>query len=213
MSYFDFTSFEASFYHHIKYVLGKKNEDATKLDLMNAVSSAVGKYLMDISFETNQRYRDNASKRLYYLSMEFLIGRLLSNNLMNLGIYDKCAGFLKKIGYDLEELVEEEQHPSLGNGGLGRLAACFLDSMASLDMPGFGYGINYDYGLFKQIIVNGYQKENPDYWPNRSSPWLIKRSGNKCMIPIYGKIEDTKDIEGEYNPMWTDWKPSYRQAP
>ncbi|MCD4721089.1 MAG: glycogen/starch/alpha-glucan phosphorylase [Desulfobacula sp.] len=206
MSYFDFTSFEASFYHHIKYVLGKKIEDATKLDLMNAVSSAVGKYLMDISFETNQRYRDNASKRLYYLSMEFLIGRLLSNNLMNLGIYDKCARFLKKIGYDLEELVEEEQHPSLGNGGLGRLAACFLDSMASLDMPGFGYGINYDYGLFKQVIVNGYQREKPDYWPNRSSPWLIRRSGNKCMIPIYGKIEDTKDMDGEYNPMWTDWK-------
>jgi starch phosphorylase len=206
MSYFDFTSFEVSFYHYIKYVLGKKIEDTTKLDLMNAVSSAVGKYLMDISFDTNLRYRTNDSKRLYYLSMEFLIGRLLSNNLLNLGIYDKCAALLGKKGIDLEELVEQERHPALGNGGLGRLAACFLDSMASLDMPGFGYGINYDYGLFKQVIVNGYQKEKPDYWPNHSSPWLVRRSGNKCMIPIYGKIEDTMDMNGEYNPMWTDWK-------
>jgi starch phosphorylase len=206
MSYFDFTGFEASIYHHIKYGLGKKIEEVSKFDLMNAVSVAVGKYLMDIRFETNQRYQENDAKRLYYLSMEFLIGRLLSNNLLNLGIYDKCAVFLRKLGYDLEELVAEEQHPALGNGGLGRLAACFLDSLASLDMPGFGYGINYDYGLFQQVIVNGYQKEKPDYWPNQSSPWLIRRSGNKCMVPIYGKIEDTKDMDGEYNPMWTGWK-------
>jgi len=206
MSYFDFTSFEVSFHHYIKYVLGKKIEYATKFDLMNAVSSAVGKYLMDIRFETNQRYKENDPKRLYYLSMEFLVGRLLSNNLLNLGIYDHCAVFLRKQGIDLETLVDEERHPSLGNGGLGRLAACFLDSMASLNMPGFGYGINYDYGLFKQVIVNGYQKEKPDYWPNHSSPWLVRRSGIKTMIPIYGRIEDTKDMDGEYNPMWTDWK-------
>ncbi|WP_300462691.1 glycogen/starch/alpha-glucan phosphorylase [Desulfobacula sp.] len=206
MSYFDFTGFEASIYHHIKYGLGKKIDEVSKFDLMNAVSIAVGKYLMDIRFETNQRYQEKDAKRLYYLSMEFLIGRLLSNNLLNLGIYDKCAVFLKKLGYDLEELVAEEQHPALGNGGLGRLAACFLDSLASLDMPGFGYGINYDYGLFQQVIVNGYQKEKPDYWPNQSSPWLIRRSGNKCMVPIYGKIEDSKDMDGEYNPMWTGWK-------
>lgn len=206
MSYFDFTSFEVSFQHHIKYVLGKKIEYASKHDLMNAVSSSVGKYLIDLRFETNERYQDNKAKRLYYLSMEFLIGRLLSNNLLNLGIYDQTSAFLRKQGIDLEEIVDEEQHPALGNGGLGRLAACFLDSMATLDMPGFGYGINYDYGLFRQVIVNGYQKEKPDYWPNHSSPWLIHRAGNKCMIPIYGKIEDTKDMDGGYNPMWTDWK-------
>lgn len=206
MSYFDFTGFEVSFSHHIKYTLGKKMEDASKFDLMNAISSAVNKYLIDISFETNKRYRDNDSKRLYYLSMEFLIGRLLSSNLLNLRIHDQTALFLKKLGIDLEQLLDEERDPALGNGGLGRLAACFLDSMASLDMPGFGYGINYDYGLFKQVIVNGYQKEKPDYWPNRLSPWLVRRSGNKCMIPIYGKIEDTRDTKGEYNPMWTDWK-------
>lgn len=206
MPYFDFSSFEASFHDHIKYVLGKKIEDASRLDLLNAISAAVKKYLVDISFETNERYQKNDAKRLSYISMEFLIGRLLSNNLLNLGIYDSCSRFLKKMGYDLKDLVDEERDPALGNGGLGRLAACYLDSMATLDMPGFGYGINYDYGLFRQIIVNGYQQEKPDYWPNQSSPWLIRRSGHQYMIPIYGKVEASNDMDGEYNPMWTDWK-------
>lgn len=206
MSYFDFAGFNASFIHYIKYILGKKIDQASDTDLMNAVSFAIKKILLDISFETEERYESKDCKRLYYISMEFLIGRLLSNNLLNLGIYDKTAQFLLKNGIDLERIINEEKHPALGNGGLGRLAACFLDSMASLDMPGFGYGINYDYGLFKQIIVNGYQKERPDYWPNRNSPWLIRQSGNKFMIPIYGRIEDSKDMEGEYNPIWTDWQ-------
>ncbi|MBT3178678.1 MAG: glycogen/starch/alpha-glucan phosphorylase [Desulfobacula sp.] len=206
MSYFDFTSFERAFHHHIKYVLGKKIEEASRLDLLNAVSAAVNKYLMDISFETKERYRQNDAKRLYYMSMEFLVGRLLSNNLINLGIYKPCARFLKKLGFDLEDLVDEEKDPALGNGGLGRLAACFLDSLASLDMPGFGYGINYDYGLFKQVIVNGYQQEKPDYWPNLSSPWLIRRSDACYMIPIYGKIEEMHDHTGDYDPKWINYK-------
>lgn len=205
MAYFDFSGFEIAFHNHIKYVLGKRLQETSRLDLINAISAAVSRYLMDISFETDDRYRREDAKRLYYLSMEFLIGRLLSNNLINLGIYDACALFLKKQGIDLESLLDEEKDPSLGNGGLGRLAACYLDAMANLDMPGFGYGINYDYGLFKQVIVNGYQQEKPDYWPNRSSPWLIQRSGQKYLIPIYGKVEDSEDFEGEYNPMWTEW--------
>ncbi|WP_024336437.1 glycogen/starch/alpha-glucan phosphorylase [Desulfotignum balticum] len=203
MAYFDFTSFEVSFQQYVKYVLGKPLDEATKNDQLNAVCYAVGKYLMDIHFDTRKRYEKNKAKQVYYLSMEFLIGRLLSNNLLNLGIFDPCARFLKKQGIDLETLVEEEQDPALGNGGLGRLAACFLDSMASLDMPGYGYGINYDYGLFRQTIVNGYQQERPDYWPNRSSPWLIRRSEEKYVLPIYGKIEERQDKNGHYKPMWT----------
>ncbi|MFN2436639.1 MAG: glycogen/starch/alpha-glucan phosphorylase [Desulfotignum sp.] len=203
MTYFDFTSFEVSFQQYVKYVLGKPVSEATQKDQLNAVSYAVGKYLMDIHFDTRNRYEKNNVKQVYYLSMEFLIGRLLSNNLLNLGIFDPCARFLKKQGIDLEQLVEEEQDPALGNGGLGRLAACFLDSMASLDMPGYGYGINYDYGLFRQEIVKGYQQERPDYWPNRSSPWLIRRSGEKYVLPIYGKIEERQDKKGRYHPAWT----------
>jgi starch phosphorylase len=202
MTYFDFTSFEVSFEQYVKYVLGKPLNEATQKDQLNAVCYAVGKYLMDIHFDTRKRYEKNNVKQVYYLSMEFLIGRLLSNNLLNLGIFDACARFLKKQGMDLEKLVEEEQDPALGNGGLGRLAACFLDSMASLDMPGYGYGINYDYGLFRQIIANGYQRERPDYWPNRSSPWLIRHSGGRYMLPIYGKIEERQNENGHYTPKW-----------
>ncbi|WP_035239135.1 glycogen/starch/alpha-glucan phosphorylase [Desulfobacter vibrioformis] len=205
MSYFDFSNFETSFNNYIKYILGKQPEYASKNDQLNAVSYAVGKYLMDIGYDTQKRYQENDAKRLHYLSLEFLIGRLLSNNLLNLGIYNRCKKFLEKKGIDLDFLVEEERDPALGNGGLGRLAACFLDSLACLNMPGFGYGINYDYGLFKQVIVNGYQKEKPDYWPNRMSPWLIRRTEERYMVPIYGQVEGSVDRDGEYNPIWTNW--------
>ena len=205
MSYFDFSNFETSFNNYIKYILGKQLEHASKNDLLNAVSYAVGKYLIDIGYDTQKRYQENDVKRLHYLSLEFLIGRLLNNNLLNLGIYKRCKKFLEKKGIDLDLLVEEERDPALGNGGLGRLAACFLDSLACLNMPGFGYGINYDYGLFKQVIVNGYQKEKPDYWPNRISPWLIRRTEERYMVPIYGRVEGSVDSDGEYNPTWTNW--------
>ena len=202
----DFSGFESSVREYIKYVVGKSMKHATKSDLFNAVSSAVRKFLIDLRIDTEERYERRDVKRMHYISIEFLLGRLLSNNLINLGIFDTCGDALKRMGLDLDELVEFEPEPALGNGGLGRLAAGFLDSIASLDMPGFGYGINYDYGLFRQSIIGGYQRENPDFWPNMSSPWLIERSGERCMIPVYGRIEDTKDINGEYNPMWTDWK-------
>jgi starch phosphorylase len=205
MAYFDFSTFELSYSNYIKYILGKQIEHASRNDQLNAVSYAVGKYLIDIGYDTQKRYRDNDAKRLHYLSLEFLIGRLLSNNLLNLGIYNRCKKFLEKKGIDLEFLIEKEHDPALGNGGLGRLAACYLDSLACLNMPGFGYGINYDYGLFKQLIVNGYQKEKPDYWPNRRSPWLIRRTEERYMVPIYGRVEGSVDRDGEYNPVWSNW--------
>ena len=205
MSYFDFSNFESSFNNYTKYILGKQPEHASINDQLNAVSYAVGKYLIDIGYDTQKRYQENDAKRLHYLSLEFLIGRLLSNNLLNLGIYNRCKKFLEKKGIDLDLLVGEERDPALGNGGLGRLAACFLDSLACLNMPGFGYGINYDYGLFKQVIVNGYQKEKPDYWPNRMSPWLIRRTEERYMVPIYGQVEGSVDRDGEYNPTWSNW--------
>ncbi len=203
---FDFSGFEILVHDYVRYVLGKSMKDAGKKDLFNAVSYAVRKFLIDLRIDTEKKYDRRDIKRMHYISIEFLLGRLLSNNLINLGIFDTCRDALRIMGIDLNELVEIEPDPALGNGGLGRLAAGFLDSAASLDMPVFGYGINYDYGLFKQSIIGGYQREAPDFWPNRSSPWLIERSGEKCMIPVYGRIEDTKDINGEYNPMWTDWK-------
>ncbi|SMC58991.1 starch phosphorylase [Desulfocicer vacuolatum DSM 3385] len=202
----DLSGFENTIRDYVRYVLGKPMTDATSTDLFNGVSSAVRKLLMDIRIETEQRYDRRDVKRMHYISMEFLTGPLLANNLLNMGIQEDVRAILKNMGLDLDILMACEPDPSLGNGGLGRLAACFLDSLASLDMPGFGYGINYDYGLFKQSIMGGYQREKPDYWPSRSSPWLIARSGEKCMVPVYGRIVDTEDIEGGYNPMWSEWK-------
>ena len=202
----DLSYFEDMIHSYVRYVLGKPMADATPTDLFNGVSSAVRKLLMDIRIDTEQRYDRRDVKRMHYLSMEFLTGPLLANNLLNMGIQEKVREILRNMGLNLDTLVECEPDPSLGNGGLGRLAACFLDSLASLDMPGFGYGINYDYGLFKQTIMGGYQREKPDYWPSRSSPWLIARSSEKFMVPVYGRIVDTQDIKGGYNPMWTDWQ-------
>src|SRR5205085_9584946 len=113
--------------------------------------------------------------RLCYPSMEFIIGRLLGTSMQNLGLLEVCQEALLRMGVDLEELREGESDPALGNGGLGRLAACFLDSLATLGMPGYGYGINYDYGLFRQEIDNGYQKEKPDLRRTHGMPWAIER--------------------------------------
>lgn len=202
----DLSGFENTIRDYVRYVLGKPIADATSTDLFNGVSSAVRKLLMDVRIDTEQRYDRRDVKRMHYISMEYLTGPLLANSLLNMGIQEDVRGILRHMGLDLDILTACEPDPSLGNGGLGRLAACFLDSLASLDMPGFGYGINYDYGLFKQSIMGGYQREKPDYWPSRSSPWLIARSGEKCMVPVYGRIVDTEDIDGGYNPMWSEWK-------
>jgi glycogen phosphorylase len=110
------------------------------------------------------------------------------------------------MGVDLENVEESEPDAALGNGGLGRLAACFLDSLATLEMPGYGIGINYEYGLFKQEIINGYQKEKPDSWLANGTPWEIERPDEASIIPVYGRIEHTVDRAGQYNPMWMDWK-------
>src|SRR5207253_550866 len=141
---------------------------------LQALSIAVRRPALDAMRESERRYREQDAKRLYYFSMEFLMGRALGNNLTNLGLYDDAKAIIGELGVDLEELESLEHDAALGNGGLGRLAACFLDSLASLDLPGFGYGINYEFGLFRQSFVNGYQHERPDHWLEDGSPWLIE---------------------------------------
>ncbi|MCC7431784.1 glycogen/starch/alpha-glucan phosphorylase [bacterium] len=190
--------------HYLLYSIGKDWDKATKNDIFLAVSLAVRQKIIDGMLETEKRQKN--TKRLYYLSMEFLMGRSLGNNLYNLKIFDLCKESVEKSGYDLEEIREIERDAALGNGGLGRLAACFLDSLASLDLAGFGYGINYEYGLFKQEIDNGYQKEKPDNWLAEKTPWEIERPNETCLIPVYGKIVHAQDLDGNYNPMWMDWK-------
>lgn len=191
---------------HAKYSLGKEWTDLSQDERLTALSLAVRDRLVDGMLATEERYTEGDPKRLYYLSIEFLIGQSLRNNLCNLRVRDLCQQALNNLGADLDQLENSERDAALGNGGLGRLAACFLDSFATLGMPGYGYGINYEYGLFRQEIDNGYQREKPDNWLAQGSPWQIARPYEACMIPVYGRIEHGTDRHGGYNPMWMDWK-------
>jgi starch phosphorylase len=174
--------------------------------MFTAVALTVRDTLIDGMLDTEDRYQQSDPKHLHYLSMEFLIGQSLRNNLSNLGILERYRDTLHGMNVDLETLLDGECEAGLGNGGLGRLAACFLDSLATMGMPGYGYGINYEYGLFKQEIDNGYQREKPDNWLAYGSPWQIGRPDEACVVPLYGRIEHGIDRTGQYNPMWMDWK-------
>jgi glycogen phosphorylase len=191
--------------YHLRYSLMKDPQRTVYRDLFYSLALSCRELLIDRMFETERRYSQHRVKRLYYISIEYLLGRSLSNNLYNLGIYDMCREIFSKRGIELADILEEEPDPALGNGGLGRLAACFLDSLAALDMPGYGFGINYEFGLFRQIIEDGRQEEKPDHWLARDCPWQIKRADEACFIPAYGKVTRSADRHGEYNPMWTDW--------
>src|SRR5919197_30583 len=153
---------QASIRHHVRYSLGKEWQHLSGAELFRAVALAVRDRLVDRMLATEARYRQAHAKRLYYLSIEFLMGRSLSNNLYNLGLYELCQEALRALGVELAMVEESERDAALGNGGLGRLAACLLDSLATLDMPGYGYGINYEYGLFKQQIDAGLHKDDTD---------------------------------------------------
>jgi starch phosphorylase len=200
------SDFVESIKYHVKYSLARQWEKATLKDKFNAVALATRDVLVDRFLDTEMRCERTDAKRMYFLSMEFLIGKSLANNLHNLGIFELCKDALAQMNVDLEELLECERDAALGNGGLGRLAACFLDSLATLRLPGYGYGINYEYGLFQQDIDNGYQKEKPDRWLGKETPWLLDRPNEATLIPIYGRIDHFRDRAGNYNPMWMDWK-------
>jgi starch phosphorylase len=200
------SALQESIYQHVRYRLGKEWEGLSRNDLFQAVSLAIRDRLVDRMIDTEQRYREKDAKRLYYLSMEFLMGQSLENNLYNLGLLEPCREALHNLGVNLQDLCEYEPDAALGNGGLGRLAACFLDSLASLNMPGYGYGINYEYGLFQQEIQDGYQEEKPDHWMAEGTPWEIERANEACLIPVYGRVDHAMDDDGRYSPMWVDWK-------
>ncbi len=199
-------NFQESIRYHVKHSCGKRWEEATKRDLFTATSLAVREHCIRGMLDTEIRYRKARAKRLYYLSMEFLMGKILGANLQNLGLYDSCRSACRELDLDLDAILSFERDAALGNGGLGRLAACFLDSLATLKMPGFGYGINYEYGLFRQEIDNGNQKEQPDFWLSNETPWLIRRPDEAVIVPLYGRVEHARDMSGGYNPMWMDWK-------
>ena len=200
----DQAQLQRSIRRYVQYTLAKQWKYATPRDLLRTVSLAARERVIDQLLATERRYREHDLKRLYYLSMEFLMGRSLTNNLLNLGIHELVRDTVTSLGFDLDEITDTEDDAALGNGGLGRLAACFLDSLATLDMPGYGYGINYEFGLFRQVIWNGYQSERPDAWGNDNNPWLIERPESRYLIPVYGRVEHGRDRHGRYLPMWLD---------
>ncbi len=134
------------------------------------------------------------------------MGRWLSDNLCNLGLMEHCRTVLAEFGVKLEDVLEVEPDAGLGNGGLGRLAACFLESLATMGMPGYGYGIDYEYGMFKQEIIGGFQREKPDRWKSEGTPFYIERPQEFCTVPLYGRIQSSRDSHGNRRQSWVDSK-------
>lgn len=200
----DWESLLHSFADRLKYSLGKDKYISTRHDCFISVAFAVRDRLINRWLRTQQEYYHQDAKRVYYLSMEFLIGRMLGNSLINLGIYDECKTALHNVGYALEDLREMEWDAGLGNGGLGRLAACFLDSMATLQLPVYGYGIRYEYGIFHQHIRDGYQIETPDNWLRYPNPWEIPHPEFLYPVRFYGKVNEFIDKNGRRQSHWVN---------
>jgi glycogen phosphorylase len=195
-----------SIQQHVRYTLAKPLVGLTARELLKPVSLAIRDHLVDTLLATGQRYLEQDSKRLFYLSLEYLMGRWLSDNLCNLRLNEAVRRILQAdYGIALEDVLESEPDMGLGNGGLGRLAACFLESLATLGMPGFGYGIDYEYGLFKQEIAGGHQREKPDLWKAAGTPFFIERPQELCIVPLYGRLERTRDSEGNRRQKWTEY--------
>ncbi len=187
---------------HVRYTLVRPTSELKAADYLTPVSLAIRDRIVDRMLETESRYRHKDSKRLYYLCLEFLMGRSLGDNLSNLRLEELCREVLASFGVSLEEVLESENDAGLGNGGLGRLAACFLESLATLGMPGFGYGIDYEYGLFKQEIYNGFQREKPDRWKANGTPFQIEHPEEAVNIPLYGKVEGPREVEHSLEQVW-----------
>ncbi|MBS0968045.1 glycogen phosphorylase [Chimaeribacter arupi] len=175
--------------YKLMFMVGKDPSVATKHDWLNASLYAVRDRMVERWLRSNRAQLSQDVRQVYYLSMEFLLGRTLSNALLSMGIFDDLRQALNEMGLDLNELIEEENDPGLGNGGLGRLAACFLDSLATLGLPGRGYGIRYEYGMFAQKIVNGEQKESPDNWLEYGNPWEFPRHNTRYKVRFGGRIQ------------------------
>ena len=191
---------------HIKYTRCKDWRTATQYDKLISFSYAIRELAMDRMIQTQRTYVDKDVKRVYYISMEFLLGRLLENNVAALGLYDASFEALKMLDVDLEQLMALEPDAGLGNGGLGRLAACFLDSLASLEYAGYGYGLRYEHGMFRQDFENGWQKERPDDWLKFGCPWEMVRPEYAVPVKVYGRIERVPAIGGGTKVVWRDWQ-------
>jgi len=187
---------------HLMFTCCKDISSATLLDLFFALSYTVRDRLMARWMATQRTYQDVDPKRVYYLSAEFLPGRFLANNLINLGLFDLAKEGLREYGIELAAVLEQEADPGLGNGGLGRLAACFLDSMATMQLPGHGYGIRYEFGIFRQEIQDGNQVEQPDAWLRNGTPWEMVRPEYTVEVSFGGDVSQMPGPDGRLRTRW-----------
>ncbi len=189
--------------NHLVYSIFKTDEVATPRDWYSTTAYTVRDHVIDRWVKTVEAYGEQDPKRVYYLSLEFLIGRMLSNAALNLGVDKEVRDGLNALGHKMENVVEMEPDAALGNGGLGRLAACFLDSMATMDIPGTGYGIRYEYGMFKQSINQGQQIENPDNWLRYGNIWEFQRPESTYTVQFFGQVVEFETDKG-YESHWAD---------
>ena len=195
--------------HYLRYAGGLELRHARAADHLAALELAVRETLIDREILSRRTYDQVEPKTVHYLSLEYLLGRLLHNNLISTELLDVARESMQMLGLNLDAVLEEEPDPGLGNGGLGRLAACFLDSLATLDYPAYGYGLRYDYGMFRQSFENGWQVEHADTWLQRGFRWEIRRDDLRVPVRFGGRIDWSKGTDGSHLPAWTDWRTAY----
>ncbi len=199
--------FKTRFQQHLTETLVKSAEQATENDKYKAVSMTIRDMMAENWVATNETYAKKKVRKVYYLSLEYLMGRALGNAMINIEAYSFVEEAIKELGLDLKTIRDEEVDAGLGNGGLGRLAACFIDSLATMELPATGYGIRYDYGIFKQNIENGYQVEEPDNWLRGGNVWEIQRSESARKVHFYGHTELCRDSDKSYKKQWVNTSP------
>jgi starch phosphorylase len=195
-----------SFLDNLVFVQGRSTERATMNDLYMALAHTVRDRLVERWIQTTKNYQAQDVRVICYLSAEFLTGPHLANNLINLGIYDETEQAMRQLDIDLNRLIEQEEEPGLGNGGLGRLASCFMDSLATLDIPAIGYGIRYEYGIFNQQIRDGWQVESTDKWLRLGNPWALERPEDAFEVKMGGRTERHTDTKGRQIVEWIPQK-------
>ena len=201
-----------AFAHRMMYTVAQDKYTARNIDVYKALAHTVRDRMMERWFKTQNTYYRQDPKRVYYLSLEFLMGRSLQNNILNLEAEDAYTKAMAEIGFRMEDLAQQEWDAGLGNGGLGRLAACILDAAATLELPFYGYGIRYEYGIFQQKIVDGAQVESPDNWLRYGNPWEIQRSDVIFPVHFYGRTQSKTDEKGEHRVDWVDTQEVWAMA-
>ena len=202
--YHNKAAFISAYLQKFQSLHGKGVDEGSTRERYEALAGLVRDLIAQKWARTNKQYLERGVKQVYYFSIEYLQGRILTTNLLNLDLLETCTEGLEELGINLADLTEQEPEAGLVSGGLGRLASCFMDSIATMKIPAYGYGILYDFGLFNQKIVDGYQVETPDSWLRLGSPWMYERTSFMYPVQFYGHVTATTDENGRYRARWTD---------